>query len=147
MANIAARLETIKSVNGYTTDVKKVYFDQIPMGIELPKYSLPAIFLLNRVESSRLEHKCYIGLWEFDLQLWHNGGVGDIEMTEFVRNVYKALYANSPTAQVEDQFRGIHESLVELVPLPISADLNMIEANRITVTTFRVHYRTKLFNL
>jgi len=147
MENMASRLATVTASNGYSTDVKKVYYDQIPMGIDLPKYDLPTIFQLNRVESNSMQQKCYNGMWEFDLQLWEHGSVGDIEMAEFVRSVYKALYANSPTAQREDQFRSIHSTITELVPLPISADLNMIEANRITVVTFRVHYRTKLYNL
>lgn len=147
MENMAARLATVTAANGYSTNVKKVYYDQIPMGIDLPKYDLPTIFQLNRVESNAMQQKCYQGMWEFDLQLWEHGSAGDIQMAEFVRNVYKGLYANSATAEVDDQFRSIHPQLTELVPLPISSDLNMIEANRITVVTFRVHYRTKLYNL
>lgn len=144
---LASRLNKIKQANGYSTDVMDVYYDQIPMGMELADYQLPAIFLLNRVETPQMQHKCYVGMWEFDLQLWHRGNVGDVEMTEYTRDVYKALFADSASADTEGEFRSLHPSIAELIPLNISADLNMIEENRITVLTFRVHYRTKLYNL
>ena len=147
LENVAARLATITQVNGYSTDVKKVYSDRIPMGIELRKDQVPCIFLIDAPDNITMQHSCVRGDWDMRLQLWHNSGIGDIIMMDFVRNVFKAIYANSPTAATEQHFRGIHASIYELIPLSISPDLNMIEANRIIELTFLVRYSTQLYNL
>lgn len=143
---VAARLAKVTVANGYATDVKKVYADKIPMGIQLNKYQLPAIFLLDGPDSIELEHSCIKGNWDLRLQLWHNE-VGDTEMQQFVRDVMKVIYADSATAQRQDQFRAIHEKVHEFIPLSISPDLNMIEANRVAELSFLVRYRTKPFDL
>lgn len=144
---LANRLSTIIQANGYSTDVKNVYYDEIPMGIRLQSYKLPAIFLLERIDPLATEHKVLKGAVEYDLQLWHNDGVGDVEMTVFVGDVFRAIYANSPTAQREDAFRQLHENIVRVVPLSIEGDLNMIEANRVYGVSFSVEYRCKLYQL
>jgi hypothetical protein len=143
---IANRLETVKSVNGYSTNVNKVYFDEIPMGIQLQPHQLPAIFLLDRQDPLDTEHKQLVGRWDIDMQLW-NVRVGDVAMMQFVRDVYKAIYANSSTAQREDEFRSLHPQIVEVKPLWIRGDLNMIKSNRITELSFSIHYRTRLHNM
>lgn len=143
---IATRLATIKTINGYGTDVKKVYFDEIPMGIQLNTYQLPAIFLLDRQDPLETQHSQLVGRWDIDIQLW-NLRVGDIKMMQFVRDVYKAIYADSATAQREDQFRSLHPQIVEVKPLWIRGDLNMIQSNRVTELSFTIHYRTRLYNM
>ncbi len=42
LAAFAARLATVTADNGYTTTVKKVYYDDVPMGLDLQEYELPA---------------------------------------------------------------------------------------------------------
>ncbi len=143
---IAARLATITTANGYALTVQKVYFDKIPMGIQLNNYQVPAIFLLDGPDSLELELSCVKGNWDFRLQLWHNQ-VGDADMIDFVRAVYKAIYANSPTALVTDQFRSLHQKVYEFIPLSINPDLHMIDANRVTELSFLVRYRTKTFDM
>lgn len=146
MAQTSARLSTIKAANGYATDVKKVYSDEIPMGVSLNDYELPAIFLLDAPDKPGTEFKVFKGEWIWALQLWHSK-VPDSTMLTFVRDVYKAIFADSPVAQREDAFRSIHPKLVEIVPLSIVPDLNMIEANRVYEVSFLVRYRTELWNL
>lgn len=143
---VKARLETITLANGYLTGVQKVYFDKIPMGLDLAAYHLPAIFLIDGPDSLEFEHACVKGNWDLRLQLWHNE-VGDIDMIHFVRDVLKALYADSAVATVNDKFRSLHPSIVELIPATISPDLHMIDANRVSELTFIVRYRTKLFSM
>jgi len=143
---IANRLTIITLANGFATGVKKIYNDKIPMGIQLQKQQLPAIFLLEGPDTIQLEFGCMKGNWDIRMQLWHNE-VGDVEMIAFVRDVLKAIYANSPTAQVLDAFRALHPNIYEFIPLSISPDLHMIEANRVTELSFEVRYRTKLFDL
>lgn len=142
----AARLATITTANGYGTNVKKVYSDKIPMGIQLTKHAVPAIFVLDGPDQLDMQFGCMVGNWDFRLQLWHNE-VGDIVMIEFCRDVLKAIFADSPTAQRVDAFRALHTSITEVIPLSISPDLNMIDANRVTEISFIVRYRTKLFDL
>jgi len=144
--SIGARLSGLTTANGYTTDVKKVYLDEIPMGMELNNYQLPAIFLIDAPEQNEFQQSCYIGNWEIRMQLWHNR-VGDIAMMQYVREVFKVLYANSATAQVWDKFRALHPKIVEFKPLSITPDLNMIESNRVVELSFLVSYRTKLYDL
>jgi hypothetical protein len=144
---LGERLKTIKSSNGYRTDVKNVYYDKIPMGIQLNDWEVPAIFLLDRREDQEMEHRVLKGEWEFSLQLWADGDWGDVKMAEFVSDVSKALFANSPTAEREDTFRHIHSAITHILPYSVESDLNMIEANRIQEVTYLVHYRTKLFNM
>lgn len=88
-----------------------------------------------------------IGDWEIELQLWHCGGIGDLEMNNFERDIYKAIYADSATAKTNAAFRGIHKKITKLSPDRIVADLNMIESNRVSCLFFRVEYRTPLHDL
>ena len=143
---IAQRLETITAANGYSTDVKKVYYDQIPMGLELNEYQLPVIFFLDRADILTTRFPVVEGTWELDLQLWHSGDEGDLTMGQFVADIFSAVYANSPTAQVKDQFR-MHPAIVEIKPSSIATDLNMIEANRVFEVSFSVKYRTPIYNM
>jgi len=142
----ANRLTLVTTANGYATNVKKIYSDKIPMGIQLNKQQLPAIFVLDGPDSIDMQMGCMNGNWDFRLQLWHNE-VGDIQMIEFARDVLKVIFANSPSAQRTDAFRALHPNIVEVIPLSISPDLNMIDANRVTEISFVVRYRTKLFDL
>lgn len=143
---IKTRLEKLTAANGYATDVKKVYGDDIPMGIELNSYQMPALFVVDGPENIDFQQSCYLGSWEIRFQLWHNR-VSDRIMQEFIRDVFKVIFADSPTAQVWDKFRGLHPSIVEVKPLSITPDLNMIEANRFAELSYLVTYRTKLYNL
>jgi hypothetical protein len=143
---LANRLKTITTANHYTTNVVNVYYDKIPMGIELNNYQLPAIFIISKGDILETKQNTLEGNWELGLQLWHTGKMGDFVMDQFTRDVYKAIYANSPTAQTNDSFR-IHPQVVELKPVSIISDLNMIEANRVYEVSFLIKYRTKLFNL
>lgn len=144
---IANRLTNLTAANGYSTNVKQVYWDKIPMGLQLSVQQLPCIFLLDGPDPVDMKFKCLEGNWDIRLQLWHNGKIGDLEMLQFSRDVFKVIYANSPTAEVDDQFRTLHSRIVEIVPLSISPDLNMIDGNRVAELAFTVRYRTKLFDL
>lgn len=146
LAAFATRLAKITPANGYTTAVKKVYYDDIPMGLDLQEYELPAILLLDRDDAPTLEHNKLKGEWQLQCQLWHMPNPDSVMLT-FVREVYKAIFADSPTAPVVGAFRSLHEKLTEVVPLSIASDLNMIEANRIYQVSFLVRYRTELYNL
>lgn len=146
LTNLGARLATITVANGYVTDVKKVYYDDIPMGLELNDYDLPAIFLLDRLDELNTQQAIVEGLWQFDLQLWHNKTT-DSDMLQFVGDIFKAIFANSPTAQINGSFRAIHAKIVEIRPMTIASDLHMIEANRVSIVTFQCRYRTKLFEM
>jgi hypothetical protein len=147
MQAIATRLETITTSNAYSLTLQKVYYDQIPMGIQLLSHNLPAMFLLDGDDRLRTENGCLVGEWDFRIQLWYDAKKTDFDMMNFVRDVYKCIYANSPNAERQDGFRALHPSLVEFKPVAISPDLNMIEANRIYELSFLVHYRTKLYSL
>jgi hypothetical protein len=146
LSNLAARLATVTAANGYTTDVKKVYFDKIPMGLELNDYEMPAIYLLDQVDQLNTQLAIVEGQWNLQLQLW-NSEASDTDMLQFIGDVFKSIYANSPVAQTNGAFRSIHANIVEIKPLSISGDLHMIEANRVSILIFELRYRTKLFDL
>jgi len=73
-------------------------------------------------------------------------------MDQFVRDVSKAIYANSPTAKRNDGFRGptpggIHESVYSVRTLKLETDLNMIEANRLYMSHYEINFTTFLYDL
>lgn len=146
LAAVGVRLATLTQANGYSLTVKKVYVDEIPMGIQLQQQKLPAIFLMEGVDTPTLQHRRVDGMMNIIIQLWHNR-VGDVKMSEYVRDCFKTIYANHPTAQREDEFRSIHSKLVEFIPLRITPDLNMIEANRVTELSFNIRYSSRLYDL
>ena len=146
LQNLADRLRTITEANGYPFTVREVYADEIPMGLDLEEYVLPAILLIDGPDKHTLLHQCVEGIWTIELQLIHKD-LSDSVMNDFVAEVYRAIWADSPTAERHDGFRSIHPSIYLISPLSISPDLNMIEANRIYGISLNIHYRTKLYNL
>ena len=146
MQGLASRLATVTAAAGYTTDVKKVYNDDIPLGSSLNDYQLPAILLIEAGDNPAMDFKQFKGEWTVSLQLW-SGQAVDSAMHQFVADVFKAIYANSPVAQDEGAFRSIHPKLVEIIPARIAPDLNMIEGNRVYEVSFVIRYRTELWNL
>lgn len=142
---IATRLQSLTAANGYGTDVRSVYHDEIPMGLELNDYQLPAIFLVDNITPIAMKFPIAEQNWQFTLQLWHNR-VSDQVMWDFIKDVMKCIYANSPTAQRHDAWRSIHDKIIQIKPLSVAADLNMIEANRVYVLSFELMYRTELFS-
>lgn len=146
LQNFADRLRTITAANGYGTNVVKVFADEIPMGLDLEEFNLPAILCIDGQDKQTLIHQCVEGLWNIELQLIHKD-LPDSVMNEFVKDVFKCVWANSATAERNDGFRSIHPNIYEITPLSISPDLNMIEANRIYGVSLQIHYRTRLYNL
>jgi hypothetical protein len=141
------RLRTITSSNGYSTGVVSVYDDRLPMGINLETHEVPAIIAIageDKIEP-RGQNRIYCE-WMFYLQLIH-GDVTDDIMFGFIGDVGKALFANSPTADRQDEFRTIHPSIYQMDIIEIEPDLNMIDANRFAVMAIRIKYVTKYNSL
>ena len=65
---LADRLATITNANGYNTDVQRVYYDKIPLALELAEYEVPAILLIAGEDKLTRERGCLIGDWLFYLQ-------------------------------------------------------------------------------
>lgn len=147
MTAFATRLAKVTTANGYSTNVRKVFFDKIPMGLQMQDYELPAIFLLDKFDNLQLQIDRVEGRWEFALQLWHTGKQTDATMHEFVADIMKTIYADSPTIQTHGAFRAIHNQIVEVIPLSVTGDLQMIDANRIYELRFVIVYRTKLYTM
>jgi len=146
LAAFAARLGTVTAANGYGTNVKLVVYDDVPMGLDLQDHELPAVLILDRDDVPVMEHHKLKGEWQLKCQLW-SARVTDSVMLDFVRDVFKAIFANHPTTQTNGAFRAIHSRIVEIVPASIAGDLNMIESNRVYEVSFLVRYRTELFDL
>jgi hypothetical protein len=141
--SIATRLRTITSANGYATNVIGVYANDIPMGLSLESHEVPAILLIpgNDTLSSRAQGVVFCE-WTFYLQLIH-ADVDDDTMLNFIRDVAKALYANSATADRQDEFRTMHHSIYQFEITQIEPDLNMIEANRFAIMEIQLKYTTQ----
>lgn len=143
-ADLAARLRTITNANGYTTDVQNVYGEDtndanIPMGLDLEAYKLPAILILNGRDTPKHEQQWIVGNWLIHLQLIHKPGETDETMKQFVAEVFQAIYANSPTVQRNGEFRKLGQSTQWHIVL-IDPDVNMIDVNRMTELVFEVQY-------
>jgi hypothetical protein len=144
---VKARLETVKSSNGYPIDLKAVYYDDIPMGMELAPEQLPAVLLLDDGQNHKHLHGAIEVQWSLRIQIFDVETSTDERMNLILRNIAKGLWANSPTATVMDQFRSIHPSIYQLESLGDETDLHMIEGNRVATARVIVHYRTKPFLL
>ena len=144
---IVTRLQTITTSNGYSIDVSNVYFDKIPMGLELEEYELPAIFLL--VNRNKIDRKvaCNDNTIIFEVQLIHTGNELDSTMFDFVGDVYRAIYANSPTNDSIHEFRTIHPSIYDIKSDGPEFDLNMIDGNRFAILDLQIFFRGKYINL
>lgn len=143
---LKTRLETITSANGYTTSVSNVYSDEIPMGLDLDESEMPAIFLIGMGCPFRRETQWYFGDWKFELQLVHDVEP-DSTMLQFIRDVAKAIFADSPTAQRKDGFRSLHPAVYDVELHEKISDLNMIEANRIYIMELIVRFQTEIHDL
>lgn len=146
------RLRTITTGNGYDLTVNKVFGDddeadgKIPMAMDLYE-ELPAILMIDADDKISTQHHCVDGQWNIELQLVASGDRPDSFMLNFVRAVYKAVFADSSTAHRNDAFRGMHPSVYDVKPLDIQSDLNMIETNRVYFLTLSLSYRAHLWDL
>jgi len=138
---IAARLATITTANGYSLNVKKVYYDDIPLGIELADHEIPAILLLDKECRTEHEYQEVDCQWLFELQLIH-GQVPDSTMLDFTRQVLKALYANSPTLETTSALR-LHPAVYDMQIEGAFGDLHTIEANRFAILDIIVFCRLR----
>lgn len=140
------RLKTIKTNVGYAHSIVAVYEDEAPLGLSLAEFEVPAIIVMSGDDDPKMEQQCLKGSWHFELQIW-NKKVTDEIMLEIVRDVYKAIFANSATAKNNKGVRSLHSAVNGITPLPIMSDLNMIEANRCYVVNIAVQYTTELWDL
>lgn len=145
--NLAQRLATIKQANGYETDVKNVYYDTIPMGLELEPHQLPAILLIATHNEIERKVGCNINKVVFEVQLIGLDTAPDSYMFDFISNIYKAIFANSPTADILNLFRTIHPSIFDIKSDGSQFDLNMIEANRFAIIDLQVFYNATYINI
>jgi hypothetical protein len=143
---VAAKLAEITTANGYGTNVQAIYYDKIPMGMQLEPHELPAILMLAGDDNPKMKNQCWFGSWEIYLQLI-NGDVDDSAMDQFVRDVFKNIYAGDATSQRNTAFKSLHPSIYNIEPISIEPDLNMIDANRCYVVGLLIQYTTKLYDL
>lgn len=145
---ICNRLKSITTANGYCTDVKKVYFDKIPMGLTMQAHQLPAILYINVSTRSTTElGGCRETICSVQLQLWHCDGTSDCTMNEFENDIMAAIYANSPTLATNSAYRSLHPSLVSIDHDSTEFDLYMLDANRVSCVNMLIKYRSPLFRL
>lgn len=137
------RIKTVTNANGYDTNVVNVYSDEIPMGLSLDEYELPAVLVIAGKDKPKHEHGCLVGNWLIELQLIHKATVGDSVMLDFVRDVNKAVYANSPTVHRNDAWRTFDGQPHAIWIVELDTDLNMIEGNRFAGITYMVNYHSK----
>lgn len=144
---IAVRLATITEANGYDIGFKQIFYDKIPMGLQLGKFDLPAIFMID--EGAPYEHEmgCVDVLWALRLQLWFKKDEPDSVLHDGIRAVSKCLFANSPTAQRLDAWRELNPKIHWIELVGDEGDLNMIDANRVATLNLIVHYRTNPLDL
>lgn len=140
--SLVTRLKTITNANGYDTDVKNVFSDEIPMGLDLDSYELPAVLVIAGPDKPKHEHQCIKGRWQIEVQLIHLPDVSDTVMLNFVRDVNKAVYANSPTVHRNDAWRTFDGQPTAIWILDLDTDLNMIDGNRFAGVTYLVEYHS-----
>lgn len=136
------RIKTVTSANGYDTDIQNVFSDEIPMGMDLDEHEMPAVLVISGKDKPKHQQQWLIGSWLMELQLIHRHEVGDSVMHNFVRDINKAIYANSPTAVRNDAWRTFDGKPHAIWLQEIDTDLNMIDENRFFSITYMVQYHT-----
>jgi hypothetical protein len=142
---LATRLQSITTANGYSTDVKKVFWNDIPLGMDLGDHEVPSILILDK--ECRVTHQ-FTDLeleWFFELQLIH-AQVSDTLMLDFSRDVVKCLYANSPVVESSSYLR-FHPLVYDLQITSFYGDLHTIDANRFAIMEIIVFFGTKIWDL
>lgn len=140
--SLADRLATIKTVAGWPREVVNVWYNDLPLGLELMDHDLPAIFVLD--DGAPYQHKQQVVdvSRNFRLQFVMPKGTTDEVMDELIRDAVKAIFADSPTADVLSEFR-MHPRIYQVTLSGDDVDHHVIEANRIASLRLIVHYRTK----
>lgn len=144
---VADRLETVKTSNGYTTNIRRILYDDVELGMDLKVQHMPAIIVLDEGVSWNHQLSSLDGQQSLRLQLVLAEGSKDEDIHEMIRDVAKALFANSPTSERVDGFRTIHPKIKWIQLTDDITDLHMIRANRIATLRLLVHYRTKPWDL
>jgi hypothetical protein len=140
--SLATAIATVTTANGYDTNIIKVFADQIPMGLDLDDYELPAVLVIAGPDKIKHEHQCIRGAWFIDLQLIHRADATSQDMLNFCRDINKAIYANSPTATRTDAWRIWNGKPFNVLTVNIEPDLNLIEGNRFAIMTHLIEYHT-----
>jgi hypothetical protein len=138
--SLVDRLKTITTANGYRTNVLNVYADEIPMGISLESYEVPAILVITGKSIYKYQTQCVYVTTLFELQLIHRDTANDTDMNNFVGDVSRAIHANSPTLIKNDAFRTFAGKPTSFRMLETDTDLNMIDANRFYCVTWEAEY-------
>lgn len=144
---IRDRLATITTAAGYPATIKRVFFDDIPMGLELKGTDMPAIFMLDEGAPYIHEQGCLNVAMSLRLQVWDTGKKTDEQMHDYLRAIAKAIYADSPSANRLDAWRTFHPAMTWVELVGDEGDLHMIEANRVATLNLIVHYRTTPIDL
>ena len=144
--SLKQRLETINTANGYDIQVKKVFLDEIPMGIQLEPTNLPAILIISAPAQYEHEHQWLKVSWLIELQLIHDDQTTDNEMHNFQRAVSKCIFANSPTIERNEGWRDIgaigSKKITSIELVDLEPDLHLIEANRLFCMRIMIKYHT-----
>lgn len=143
---LKARVETITTANGYPVGFARVFYDKIPLGLELTPEDMPALFVLDDGAAHQHLHGVIEVARAFRFQIIDKEESSDERMNLLIRLVAKAIWANSPSAQVQDAFR-FHERVYQVESESDETDLHMIEGNRIASARIIVHYRTRPYDL
>ena len=140
--SLVDRIKTVTAANGYDTDIQKVFSDEIPMGLDLDEFELPAVLVISGKDTFDWQTQWIKGNWIIELQLIHLHSVGDSIMHNFVRDVVKSISANSPTLVKGDAWRIFDGKPTSVKPIETDTDLNMIDGNRFYSITYMVQYHT-----
>lgn len=145
--SLITRLQKITNANGYDTNVLNVFGDEIPMGLDLDEFQLPAILVLNGRDILKHQQGWLLGTWTMELQLIHLPSQTDNTMKRFVRDVNKVIFADDPLSKRRDAWRSFGGSPTEWRNILIEPDVNMIEANRFHIMVYEVSYHTDVTDL
>lgn len=147
---LVARLGTIKTSNGYVSNISKVFYplnsgDYQQMGADLAEQDMPAIiFYQGPVEVEPQHHlNTMHAVYYLELvQPW----VPDASMWQLVSDIGKAVWGGSPTADENTNFR-FHEKVVDIQMKNVVPDFGMLQGHRIWVVVLLVQYRVRYTNL
>lgn len=140
------RLAAVTTANGWPIQIASIFADKIPLGLELTPEDLPAVFILDDGATFSHLHGVVDVALALRVQIVETEEQPDSRMDALLRTVAKAIWANSPSAEVMDGFR-FHSRVYQVEMDSDETDLHMIDGNRIATTRMIVHYRTRPYDL
>lgn len=137
---LVERLKTITTANGYESNIEKVYSDEIPMGLSLEEFELPALLVIAGEMGFKHQNKCLFVVSDFEIQIIAHPAKPDSYLWQIMKDISLAIYNDGPVGNRSDAWRTFDGKPTAVWLKHNLTDLNMIAGNRMYCFTIVIEY-------